>query len=66
MFSLKLKQYDEIFHDYDQVKWHGSGKKAGGGWMWVGNIYKIFLTQFFTYRKFSFSIFFVINFLISK
>ena len=29
-FSLKLKQYDERFHNYDQGNWCGSGQKAWG------------------------------------
>ena len=28
--SLKLKQYDDFFHNYDQVNWCGSGQKSGG------------------------------------
>ena len=31
MISLKFKQYDDTFHNYEQVKWCGSRRKAGGG-----------------------------------
>ena len=31
VISLKFKQYDDTFHNYEQVKWCGSRRKAGGG-----------------------------------
>ena len=30
-FTLKLKQCDDFFHNYDHVNWCGSRQKDGGG-----------------------------------
>ena len=31
VFSLKLKQYDENFLNYNQVNWWGRKRRLGGG-----------------------------------